>query len=257
MFLPLASGSSGNSALITSKGTKILIDCGISGKRLEEAMNRIDMSCRDLDAILVTHEHTDHISGVGIISRRYSLPIYATEKTHKCMNVGRIAEENIKIINAGEAFEIGDIAVSAYHIQHDAADPVGFSFTADKEKYAITTDTGIMTEEIKKSIFKSRAVILEANHDVDMLMYGDYPFQLKQRILGKRGHLSNDSAAEAIIELLENGTESIMLAHLSHENNTPELAYKTAENALTEHGALPGRDLLLKVAARNEVTPFI
>ena len=257
MFFSLVSGSSGNASIIKSKDTTILIDCGLSGKKLISKLDELDISASDIDALLITHEHIDHTMGAGVVSRRFDIPIYATKKTHDAMSVGVIKEENKKIITPDNCFEIGDIIINPFKISHDAKDPVGYSFVADNKKYSIATDTGIMTDEVYDAILESDYVMLEANHDVNMLMYGEYPFELKKRILGERGHLSNDAAAEAAVKLLENNTTNIMLSHLSDKNNLPDVAFKTVEEVLKSHGAKLGKDINLKVANRYEVTSFI
>ncbi len=256
MFLSLISGSSGNASVVTCGDTIILIDCGMSGKKLEAALAELDISCSDISAILLTHEHIDHTRGVGIVSRRYDIPIYATRGTHSNAEIGNIAEKNIKVIQAENEFEIGSVGICPFAISHDAAEPVGFSFFADGKKLTIATDSGEITDTMKKHILGSSEIILESNHDVDLLMYGTYPLSLKRRILSSRGHLSNADASKAAVELLNGGTEKIMLGHLSKENNTPDIAYETSRLALSESGAKIGKDILLSVANRHEITRF-
>lgn len=257
MFLSLVSGSSGNASLLKTDNATILIDCGLSGKRLTAMLNSLGISCNEIDALLITHEHIDHTMGAGVIARRFDIPVYATEKTHENMNIGVIREENIKTITTNSDFEIGNIGIRSFSISHDAADPVGYSLFADGKKYSIATDTGIITENIFSSISGSDYVLLEANHDVDMLMYGEYPFELKKRILSERGHLSNDTAAQIAVQLLKNNTRNIMLSHLSDKNNIPDVAFRTVSEELKKHGAVLGSDINLKVAGRYEVTSFI
>lgn len=257
MFISLISGSSGNASLIKNEDTTILIDCGLSLKRLSEILYKFDINCTDIDALLITHEHSDHIIGAGVLSRKFDIPIYATRETHEAMNIGVIKDYNIKEINPSLDFEIGSIGINTFHISHDAINPIGYSFYDKERKYSILTDTGIITDEILKSIHNSDYIMLEANHDVDMLMYGKYPFSLKKRILSDLGHMSNDYAAKVAIDLLENNTKNIMLSHLSDNNNTPDIAYKTVHNALSQHGAKVGEDVRLCVANRYEVTSFI
>ena len=257
MFCSLVSGSSGNASIIKNKNTTILIDCGLSGKKLVSVLKDIGIDANEIDAMLITHEHSDHIAGAGVVSRRFDIPIYATQGTHQNMKIGPIQDKNIKIINNHTAFEIGDITVNPFPVSHDAKDPVGYCFLCNKKKYSIATDTGIMTEEIFSSIKGSDAIILEANHDVEMLMHGEYPYQLKRRILGKYGHMSNDITAKTAVQLLENNTKHIMLSHLSDKNNNPEIASKTVEAELKKNGALIGSDIGLCVAGRYEVTEFI
>ena len=248
MLRSLISGSSGNSSLISYKGTNILVDCGMSGKRLEQLLSEIGMSGADLSAIMVTHEHIDHISGVGVVSRRYGLPVYATEQTHAAMKVGRIDEDNVRIIEPDRPFDIKDICVDAFSIPHDAAAPVGYRFFCGNKKLSVAN-------ELFDSISGSESVILEANHDVNMLINGSYPEQLKSRILSNVGHMSNELSAKTALALARRGTKRIMLAHLSDENNTPTLAYDTVKASLEGDGAERG-DLELLVAKRYEVTEF-
>lgn len=255
MLCSLISGSSGNSSLITYKDTNILIDCGMSGKRLEAQLDGLGVSAAGLDAILVTHEHIDHVCGVGVVSRRYNLPVYATEQTHDAMEVGRLSGENIRYIEPDRPFVIGDIEVNAFCIPHDAAGPVGYRFYCGDEKYAVATDIGMLTNEVFDSISGSRSIILEANHDLQMLKNGSYPQRLKERILSDYGHMSNDLSAQTAVALARRGTKHIMLAHLSNENNTPQIAYDTVAAALTDAGAKTG-DVTLAVAKRYEVTQF-
>lgn len=257
MFLSLISGSSGNASLIKNENTTILIDCGLSVKRLGETLDKIDINCNDIDALLITHEHSDHIMGAGVLSRKFDIPVYATKETHEAMNVGPIKDHNIKTINPYLPFEIGSIGINTFKISHDAQNPIGYSLFDKDKKYSIVTDTGIITEEILKSVYNSDYVMLEANHDIDMLMYGQYPFTLKKRISSDLGHMSNDYAANIAINLLENNTKNIMLSHLSNNNNTPEIAYRTVYNALFKYGAKIDEDIRLCVANRYEVTSFI
>ena len=195
----LKSGSRGNAALLFSDKTKILIDCGCSGKAAAAALAELDVTPSELSGIVVTHEHTDHISGIGVMMRRYSLPVYANYATWAAMSssVGNVPEELVKTFNAGESFEIGDIGVSPFSIPHDAADPVGYSFESGGEKISIATDIGELKADLFAAVRGSKTVLLEANHDVNMLEIGSYPMPLKCRIRGKLGHLSNDDAGKA------------------------------------------------------------
>lgn len=257
MIFSLMSGSSGNSSLIVHNNSLILIDCGASGKRISQAVESLGYNCSDISAILITHEHNDHICGAGILSRRYNLPIYATEGTLGAMNVGPLREENINVVTPKKSFEISGLGITPFSISHDAANPVGYSFALPEGKFSLLTDTGVITQEIYDEVKDSKYMLLESNHDVDMLQYGNYPFQLKRRILGKGGHLSNNTAAALAAKMLENGAERITLGHLSNENNTPEIAYKTTENAITDAGAIVGRDIQLSVAKRYEITRLL
>ena len=251
MLCSLISGSSGNSSLVTYKNTKILIDCGMSCKRLEGQLAKLGMSPADVSAIMVTHEHIDHICGVGVVSRKYNLPIFATEQTHNAMNIGTISNDNICIIEPDRLFTVGDIIINAFSIPHDAAAPVGYRFFCGEKKYCVATDIGLMTDVIFDSISGSESVIIEANHDIPTLKNGSYPERLKERILSNSGHMSNELCANTVLALTKRGTKRIMLAHLSEENNTPELAYDTVKSQLEGID-----DIELVVADRYEVTLF-
>ncbi len=254
-FLSLISGSSGNASFISDGTTNILIDCGMSGSRLKSALGSIDILPEDLDAVLITHEHSDHIKGLGVIARRYNIPIYATEDTFlNFKNVGEI-DDNLKNAINGD-FEIGDIGIHSFSIPHDAANPVGYNFFIENKKLSLATDIGKMTDNVFESIKGSKQIILESNHDTEMLRMGPYPYHLKKRISGTTGHLSNDEAASAAIKLAENGTDHFMLAHLSLENNLPEIAKMTCQNAFSKHNMTVGKDVTVTVAARHSLTEF-
>lgn len=251
----LASGSSGNSIYIATDRKKILIDAGLSGKRVSERLDEIDIVGGDLDAILVTHEHQDHIKGVGILSRRFNLPIYATEKTWAAAkeDLGTIKSNHKRLINK-KGLTLGDLGIEAFEIPHDAVDPVGFTLKNQSKRVSIATDIGYMTDEIMSNLKDSELVILESNHDLEMLKAGPYPWSLKQRIMSQEGHLSNDDAAATVVELVKNSVERILLAHLSKDNNVPELAHLTVKNMIIDAGMELGRDLQLDFAYRNEVS---
>lgn len=255
-FLSLISGSSGNCTFISDGKTNILTDCGLSGKRLAELLAQIDILPDSIDALLITHEHSDHVKGAGVVARRYKLPVYATLRTHCAMNLGNLSDSQKHIVSPDKDFEIGSIGICPFSIPHDAADPVGYTFICGGKKYAIATDIGEMNNKIISSIKGSEKVILESNHDINMLRVGSYPFPLKQRILSSVGHLSNESAAEAALELVKSGTTDIMLGHLSLENNMPELALLETYNMLKNNGVHIDSDVSLKVAARNSITRF-
>lgn len=253
-FVSLISGSSGNATFISDGNTNLLIDCGMSGAKLKEALAAIDVMPENINALLVTHEHIDHTKGAGVISRRYNIPVYATKGTHESMDAGKIADENIKIISEDNEFEIGSIGVTPFAIPHDAKQPVGFTFGCSDGKYALATDIGIVNDYILEHIKGSRSVLLESNHDIEMLRAGSYPFPLKQRILGNLGHLSNELAAKTALYLTQNGTEHIMLGHLSMENNRPEIAMLETYNILTMSDVKVGDDVTVQVADRYKPT---
>ena len=256
MFLSLVSGSSGNSTLISDGRTTLLADCGLSCKKLEQAMETAGVKPESLNGILITHEHSDHVKGVGVVSRKYNLPVYATLGTHANMNLSGVDERNIKYISPDVDFEIGTIGVRPFSIPHDAADPIGFNFFFGEKKLSLATDIGKMNDYIFDCLKNSMAVILESNHDTQMLRTGRYPAVLKKRILSDFGHLSNDDAAKTVCELIKNGTKYVMLGHLSNENNTPTKAYtKTAED-MERMGAVIGKDVALSLAGRFGLSCF-
>ncbi len=256
MFLSLVSGSSGNCSLISDGKTVILADCGLSCKKLEQALAKANVKPDSIDAIVITHEHSDHIKGAGIVSRKYSLPVFATAKTHETMDIGSIDKKNIRYISPDIDFEIGTIGVCPFSIPHDAANPVGYNFFFGNKKLSLATDIGRMNDYIMSKLTGSIAVLLESNHDIDMLKYGRYPAVLKKRILGEFGHLSNDDAAKTVVELAKRGTRHVMLGHLSHDNNTPTAAYTKTADAITKSGLTLDKDIALSVAARFEVSCF-
>ncbi len=231
---PLRSSSKGNTTMVFNESTKILVDCGISGKTLEQCLQSAGIGAESIDAIAVTHEHTDHIKGVGVISRKYNIPIYASKGTWRAMKnvLGKIDEKNIKFFDTGEDFYINDIKVSTYHISHDAAEPVGYAFSYMDEKVAVATDTGIVTEEILSRVCGSHTALIESNYDLNMLEIGTYPYELKCRIKGECGHLANCDCGEFAKHLAKMGTKKIILGHLSEENNYPPIAYETVKECL-------------------------
>lgn len=255
-FCSLFSGSSGNSLFVKGGDTRLLIDAGLSGKRIEQALCAIDELPAQINGILVTHEHRDHIHGVGILSRRYNLPIYANFATWQRMKneLGKIADANIRVFETGHPFCIGDLKIEAFHTSHDAAESVGFIIDSGNRTMAVATDTGIVTQAMVEKLKGRDLVIVESNHDPSMLETGRYPYPLKQRIKGNKGHLSNEVCAETVSMLVESGVDKIVLAHLSKENNYPLLAYQTTALALKEKGVEPGVDLQLSVAERDKVS---
>lgn len=252
----LISGSSGNCSLITDGKTNLLLDCGTSGKRTYEALGSLNINPDTINAVLVTHEHIDHTRGIGVLARKLKIPVYATEGTHASMDIGAIKDEQRIFVKAGCSFEIGSITVNPFEIPHDAAEPCGYSFENNETKIGVATDMGHMNDKLMQNLIGCKSIILESNHDVDMLRYGEYPFPLKQRILSDVGHLSNETAAYAALELVRNGTEHIMLGHLSDKNNLPEIAMMETFNRLNDNGVRVGTDMTLQVANRYEITRF-
>lgn len=256
-FCSLFSGSSGNCLFVSDENTGILIDAGVSGRRIEDALSKIGERCEDISGILVTHEHSDHISGVGILSRRYGIPVYANELTWRAIDgqklMGKLPFQSRRIISADADFNVGTLLVRAYSIPHDAADPVAYTVSSGGHKISVATDIGHVTEYIKSNLFGSELVLIESNHDVEMLKVGSYPYPLKRRILGDFGHLSNEAAAALICELAARGTKKFILGHLSKENNYPGLAYETVNSDLLINGFKSGLDVFVSVAARDHV----
>lgn len=256
MFLSLVSGSSGNCTLLSHKDTTILVDLGMTCKKLEQTISQLNMTMADIDAILVTHEHSDHTKGVGTVSKKYNLPVYATIKTHEAMTDLALSERSIKYLTPDIDLEIGNIGIKPFSIPHDAVGPVAFNFFYDNMKLSLATDMGEITDDVFSHLKGSLAVLLESNHDVNMLKNGSYPYFLKQRILGKYGHLSNETAAKTAFELAKTGTRHIMLGHLSDKNNTPRTAFYETAQFLASQGVELQKDLALTVASRFEVTKF-
>ena len=233
---PLRSSSKGNTTIVFNRTTKILVDCGISGKILEECLSSANLPCSSLDGIVITHEHSDHIKGVGVISRKYNIPVFANALTWQAMEsqLGKISLENKRIIDVGREFYIKDIKINSFATLHDAAQSVGYVFESDGEKVAVATDMGRVTEAALAAICGSHTALIEANYDKNMLEIGSYPYELKQRIKSDCGHLCNEDSGCFAKALFETGTKNIILGHLSEENNFPLLALKTVENIVSE-----------------------
>ena len=256
IFCPLYSGSSGNALFVQYGSTRLLIDAGKSGKMIDEALDMIGVDPRTLNALLITHEHSDHICGAGVLSRKYKLPVYATSGTWAAMEgkLGKIAEEQKRTFDPFADFYIGDIGVVPFSIPHDAAEPVGYRLWGGNVSISTATDLGHFPRAIRDAIAGSSLVLLESNHDPDMLrMNSHYSQKLKQRILSNHGHLSNDACADALLQLVDNGTQHVILGHLSGENNTPSLARQVNESRMLREGIRLGIDLCLDVAYRDRV----
>ncbi|OUQ56631.1 MBL fold metallo-hydrolase [Tyzzerella sp. An114] len=251
-FCPIASGSSGNCIYAGTESTNILFDAGLSGKRIKEGLDILNVDGTNIDALFITHEHSDHIKGAGIISRRFDIPIYATEGTWEAMEntIGNIGRRNKKFIYSGEPCVINDMCIMPFDIPHDAAEPVGYSIFAKDFKMTIATDLGHVTDTVKENIQGSDVLLLESNHDVDMLKCGSYPWALKQRILGDKGHISNETAGKLISEIMDGKLKHIYLGHLSDENNEPHLAYETVKSILNENDIKVGTYLKMDMASR-------
>ncbi len=256
IFCPLYSGSSGNALYVQYGGTRLLIDAGKSGKMIGEALDMIGVDPKTLNALLITHEHSDHICGAGVLSRKYHLPIYATAGTWAAMadKLGPVPEDLRRTFDPFMDFYVGDIGVVPFSIPHDAAEPVGYRLWGGGVSIATATDLGCFPRAIRDAVAGSSLVLLESNHDPDMLrMNGHYSQKLKQRILSNHGHLSNDACADALLQLVDHGTQHVILGHLSGENNTPALARKVNEDRMLREGVRLGEDLCLDVALRDRV----
>ena len=253
----IASGSSGNCICVGSDTCHLLVDAGISGKRIEEGLHSLDLKTEEMQGILISHEHIDHIAGLGVLARRYGIPMYATAGTilavQETKSVGKIDETLFHVVEPGVEFTIGDITVEPISVSHDAADPVAYRLSQSGKSMAIITDLGIYDEAIVEKLKGLDVLLLEANHDVHMLQVGSYPYQLKQRILGSRGHLSNELSGRLLGEVLHDGFKAVVLGHLSKENNYPDLAYETVRLEVTM-GENPyrGDDFPIYVAKRDE-----
>ncbi|MFV0504619.1 MAG: MBL fold metallo-hydrolase [Lachnospirales bacterium] len=239
IFKPLISSSSGNATFISSGNTNILIDAGTAGKKIENLLSDINISAEDLDAIFVTHEHMDHISGVGVLSRKYNLPIFATEDTWKYIDkhnkIGKINDSNKMTIYQEEKFTFNDMMLLPFGVSHDASDTVGYNIFMNNRKYTVTTDIGIATDNLANKLSGSHAILIESNHDIDMLNNGSYPDYLKNRILSNTGHLSNIATGNLLTKIDTSNLEQVYLAHLSEENNNPRLALNTVTSIFKKY----------------------
>lgn len=232
-----ASGSGGNCLLVSAKGTNVLLDAGISMKRIENALRGIGLSINNIDGVLVTHEHSDHVSGLKMLSKHYGVPIFAP-RTVAARLRGMLPETEpyIRIIVPGHSFDIGALRIRAFHTPHDTDESVGYRLECGSI-FALATDMGHVTDEVEESLTGADAVLVESNHDVAMLSYGPYPVHLKRRILSDRGHLSNDDCAQLVKRLTDGGVGKIILGHLSRENNSPEKALMTTRSLVSASAA--------------------
>ena len=251
----LASGSSGNSLLVSDGRTHILVDAGISCRRITNSLKALGVDPRELTGVLITHEHTDHMAGLATLTKQLRLPVYASRGTGRqlCYRIAFL-EELLRPVTPGEEFSVGGIDVESFPTSHDAAESTGFALSAGGRKAAVVTDLGYVTPEVLKGIRGADLLVCEANHDVEWLQSGPYPYYLKARILGDRGHLSNEAGAELAWTAVEGGARTVVLAHLSHENNTPARAHEVVRGLLERRGAAVGRDVALEVAPRSEAS---
>lgn len=261
-MMNIASGSNGNVTYIGTEENHILIDTGISMKRINEGLRNIDLDMSDIDAIFYTHEHSDHVAALGVISRKYDIPMYMTEGTLKGVrrrgSLGNVDRADFKIINNNDTIRIGDILVKSHPISHDANDPVCFTAESGNKKISIATDMGCYDQQLITFLSGCDAMLIETNHDINMLEVGPYDYQLKLRILGDKGHLSNDAGGLLIRELLNPHIRAIFLGHLSKENNFEDLAYETVKFKLSGNPySKDVRDFGMKVAHRDRCSRLV
>lgn len=254
-FYSLYSSSNGNSLLIETEYTKLLIDTGVSCKKIENALSCINILPSEIDGILVTHEHIDHVQSLGTFSKKYNIPTYVNNQTLNAMpkQKDKIPTKNIKNIEINKTFEINDLTIKPFSIPHDAINPCGFSILRKDKKICIATDIGQITDTVLKNLENSSFIFLESNYDDEKLKNSSYNYILKKRISGPKGHLSNSSASKIINHLLNHGLENVLLGHLSQENNCPELAYNTVYNNIPKSYKDTNK-ITINVANKDKIT---
>lgn len=261
-FVSIASGSSGNCIYAGTESTHVLIDAGISTKRIEKGLFEVGVKPAELSGICITHEHSDHVKGLGVLARKYEVPIYGTEGTlneiRKMKNLGEYPKELLHPILPDVDFAVGDLTVKPFHIDHDAADPVAYRIQSGNKSIAVATDLGHFNQYTIDHLLDLDAVLLESNHDIRMLETGPYPYYLKRRILGDFGHLSNENAGRLLNCILNDKLKHILLGHLSQENNLPELAFETVRLEV-DMGECPyqASDFHMAVARRDEMSEIL
>lgn len=242
-FCPLFSGSSGNSYYIGSKTAGILVDAGRSARQLDKMLEACDINPDAIQGILVTHEHSDHVSGLRVFAKKHSVPIFSSKGT---VNKLEGTVDEAKLYEIEDSLQIADMEIEHFHTSHDCAEPIGFRIkTKDDKVITVSTDLGYITEEVEDGLLGADFAVIESNHDVEMLKFGPYPYYLKQRILSNRGHLSNDACADFLPKLANSGTKRFFLAHLSKENNSRQVALETALRSLSSTGLIVGEDFIL------------
>ncbi|MBE5931851.1 MAG: MBL fold metallo-hydrolase [Lachnospiraceae bacterium] len=255
-MMSIASGSSGNCTFVGTENTSLLVDVGISKKKISEGLSNINLDFTDINGILITHEHIDHIRAIGVIARAYGIPIYSTKDTcHeicKCKSLGNFDNSLLNPIEPDSKFTIGDIDIVPHSIWHDAADPLCYTLFNNGKKISIATDIGNYDQYLINGLKDSDALLIESNHDLRMLQVGPYPYDLKRRVMSDRGHLSNEASGKLIKSILNDHIKAILLGHLSHENNYPELAYETVKLEISDNPYTSDvRDFNLQVASRD------
>lgn len=257
-FCSLYSGSTGNSLLVKNDNTCILVDAGVSGIKIVEALNSINIDISEINAILVTHEHTDHIKSIGTLSKKYNIPVFANKETWEAMpsEIKKVPLDCQKTFLIDNKFSIGSLEILPFSIPHDAANPCGFNIFGSNKKISIATDVGHITPSIFTNLQNSSFILLESNYDPEVLKCSSYPYSLKRRIAGPNGHLPNKEAGDTISKLIDSGLKSVMLGHLSKENNFPELAHQTVLDELISNNYTKN-SVNLYVASRFEPSAFL
>lgn len=240
----LASGSTGNAVLIELGGRKLLIDAGISARRIERGLAEVGIQVAELDGVLLTHEHSDHIKGIPVLVKRHRVPVYARPATWDAMpGQAKIPSECRR--DLGDSLDMGPVKIVPFPTSHDAADPVGFCFYYKDIKWVLATDLGVVTRQVAEALSYAEVAVLESNHDVEMLQSGPYPYFLKQRIRGTKGHLSNHEAGQILAYVPRPPVMQVFLAHLSQHNNHPHLAERTVREVLNLKGCMVGEEIIL------------
>jgi phosphoribosyl 1,2-cyclic phosphodiesterase len=256
----LASGSTGNSFYLETPKKKILVDAGLTGKKITELMGEIGRDPSELDALLVTHEHVDHIKGIGVLARKYGLDVYANELTWQIMDdknmIGKLDNSQKHVFPMGKVLTFDDIDIESFGVSHDAIAPQFYRFMKDGKSFSILTDTGYVNDHIRGIIENSDAMIMETNHEVDVLRSGEYPWSTKQRILGDKGHLSNQDGAIAATEVIGDKTKRVFLGHISLNNNTLELAHQAMVQTLNQHDIDTTRDVHVQLTSHDTASPL-
>lgn len=258
----IASGSSGNCIYVGDDSTHLLVDTGISRKRVEEGLKTLGVKGEELDGILITHEHIDHIQGLGVFSRKYEIPIYATKGTIEGIrgmaSLGKIPGGLLHEVAADKKFRLGDMEIEPFAISHDAREPSGYRIGNGQKEVAVATDLGVYDDYTVRHLRDLNALVLEANHDIHMLEVGPYPYPLKRRVMGEKGHLSNESSGRLLNDILHDGLQYVVLGHLSKENNYAELAYETVKLEITlGDNPYKGEDIPIMVAKRDAVSDTV
>lgn len=258
-IVPIASGSKGNCIYIENENLRLIVDAGISRKRIEDGLESLNVNANELDGILVTHEHSDHISGLGVLTRKYNIPIYSTGETLNCIkntaSLGDLDTDLFMEITPNKIFTLKGTDILPFSISHDAARPVAYRFNGENKSAAIATDMGFYDDYIVGNLEELDAILIESNHDVNMLQIGPYPYYLKQRIWGNKGHLSNESCGSLVNRIISSKLKYIILGHLSKENNLPEIAFETVRNEINaENDKYSADDISIKVASRVETS---